>query len=122
MLNQANGLTCPRPEGAFYVYPSLAPLIGTTTPKGVTIDSDEAFVTSASAFVMPVVKIDGAALGDGKPGKVARRLREIYLEESRKAAFDRRGETVDALRQSAQDRPEPTRPERAPAKETVPAE
>ena len=49
-------------------------------------DADEAFVTSASAFVMPVVEIDGVALGDGTPGKVAPRLREIYLDESRKAA------------------------------------
>ena len=49
-------------------------------------DADEAFVTSASAFVMPVVEIDGVALGNGMPGKVAPRLREIYLEESRKAA------------------------------------
>ncbi|MGB3316450.1 MAG: D-amino-acid transaminase [Albidovulum sp.] len=48
--------------------------------------ADEAFVTSASAFVMPVVEIDGTALGDGKPGPVATRLREIYLEESRKVA------------------------------------
>ncbi len=48
--------------------------------------ADEAFVTSASAFVMPVVEIDGAVLGSGKPGPVATRLREIYLEESRKAA------------------------------------
>lgn len=47
--------------------------------------ADEAFVTSASAFVMPVVSIDGAAIGDGKVGPVARRLREIYLEESVKA-------------------------------------
>jgi D-alanine transaminase len=49
-------------------------------------EADEAFVTSASAFVMPVVRIDGHAVGDGTPGRVARRLREIYLEESRKAA------------------------------------
>jgi D-alanine transaminase len=49
--------------------------------------ADEAFVTSASAFVMPVVSIDGVALGDGVPGPVATRLREIYLEESRKAAI-----------------------------------
>jgi len=49
--------------------------------------ADEAFVTSASTFVMPVVEIDGAALGEGKPGPVARRLREIYLEESRMAAI-----------------------------------
>ena len=49
--------------------------------------ADEAFVTSASAFVMPVVEIDGVALGDGTPGPVATRLREIYIEESRKAAI-----------------------------------
>lgn len=49
--------------------------------------ADEAFVTSASTFVMPVVEIDGAKLGDGTPGKVAPRLREIYLEESLKAAI-----------------------------------
>ncbi|MFO7756966.1 MAG: D-amino-acid transaminase [Roseovarius sp.] len=48
--------------------------------------ADEAFITSASAFVMPVVEIDGAALGDGTPGPVATRLREIYLDESRKQA------------------------------------
>ena len=44
--------------------------------------ADEGFVTSASAFVMPVVEIDGQALGDGAPGPVAKRLREIYLDES----------------------------------------
>ncbi|SFR09136.1 D-amino-acid transaminase [Poseidonocella sedimentorum] len=49
-------------------------------------DADEAFITSASTFVMPVVEIDGAAVGAGTPGRVAKRLREIYLEESRKAA------------------------------------
>lgn len=49
--------------------------------------ADEAFITSASAFVMPVVEIDGAMLGDGRPGPVARRLREVYLEESRKTAI-----------------------------------
>ncbi|MCZ0811557.1 MAG: D-amino-acid transaminase [Pseudomonadota bacterium] len=49
--------------------------------------ADEAFVTSASAFVMPVVEIDGEGLGDGTPGPVAKRLREIYLEESLKKAI-----------------------------------
>ncbi|MCA3450110.1 MAG: D-amino-acid transaminase [Rhodobacter sp.] len=49
--------------------------------------ADEAFFTSASAFVMPVVEIDGAALGHGKPGPVTTRLREIYLDEMRKAAI-----------------------------------
>lgn len=48
--------------------------------------ADEGFVTSASAFVMPVVEIDGQALGTGAPGPVAKRLREIYLDESLKAA------------------------------------
>jgi len=59
--------------------------------RNFTIDeakaADEAFVTSASTFVMPVVEIDGATLGDGKPAHVAKRLREIYLEESLKAAI-----------------------------------
>lgn len=49
--------------------------------------ADEAFITSASAFVMPVVEIDGAPVGTGRVGPVATRLREIYLEESRKAAI-----------------------------------
>ena len=50
-------------------------------------EADEAFVTSASTFVMPVVELDGAPIGTGTPGAVATRLREIYLEESRKAAI-----------------------------------
>ena len=49
-------------------------------------DADEAFLTSASTFVMPVVEIDGAPVNDGTPGGVTKRLREIYLEESRKVA------------------------------------
>ncbi len=48
--------------------------------------ADEAFITSASTFVMPVVEIDGVPVGAGVPGPVAARLREIYLEESRKVA------------------------------------
>ena len=50
-------------------------------------DADEAFITSASAFVMPVVEIDGATIGKGVPGAVATRLREVYLDEMRKAAI-----------------------------------
>ena len=46
----------------------------------------EAFVTSASAFVTPVVEIDGQAVGDGRPGPVTRRLRAVYIEESRRRA------------------------------------
>ena len=49
--------------------------------------ADEAFITSASAFVTPVVEIDGRKIGTGEPGPIARRLREIYLEESLKAAI-----------------------------------
>ncbi|WP_347267382.1 D-amino-acid transaminase [Paracoccus sp. (in: a-proteobacteria)] len=49
--------------------------------------ADEAFCTSASAFVMPVVAVDGTRLGDGRPGPVATRLREIYIEESLKTAI-----------------------------------
>ena len=43
------------------------------------LDAREAFITSASNFVLPVVEIDGRVLGDGRPGPVARRLREIYI-------------------------------------------
>lgn len=50
-------------------------------------EADEAFTTSASAFVMPVVEIDGATMGDGTPGPIAKRLREIYLDESLKKAI-----------------------------------
>ena len=50
-------------------------------------NADEAFVTSASTFVIPVVEIDGAMIGDGKSGPIATRLREIYIEESLKAAI-----------------------------------
>ena len=49
-------------------------------------EADEAFITSASTFVMPVVEIDGVKVGSGTPGHVAPRLREIYLDESRKRA------------------------------------
>jgi len=45
MLNQANGLSCPTPEGAFYVYPSCAGCIGKKTPKGEAINNDADFAT-----------------------------------------------------------------------------
>jgi len=44
MLNQASGMTCPTPEGAFYVYPSVAGCIGKTAPSGKVIATDEDFV------------------------------------------------------------------------------
>lgn len=46
----------------------------------------EAFFTAAGAFVMPAVSIDGARIGDGRPGPLTRRLRELYLEEARREA------------------------------------
>ena len=49
--------------------------------------ADEAFITSASTFVMPVVEIDEVTLGDGMPGPISRRLREIYLDECQKSAI-----------------------------------
>lgn len=45
MLNDAEGIDCPTPEGAFYVYPSVAGCIGKTTPSGKVINTDEDFVT-----------------------------------------------------------------------------
>ncbi|MBF9061106.1 D-amino-acid transaminase [Rhodobacterales bacterium HKCCSP123] len=62
----------------------------TVEERPFTVDeakaADEAFITSASSFVMPVVEMDGQPIGTGKPGHVAARLREIYLDEMRKAA------------------------------------
>ena len=49
--------------------------------------ADEAFITSATTFVMPVVQIDDKPIGSGQPGPLTKRLREIYLEESIKAAI-----------------------------------
>ena len=46
MLNQANGIVCPKPQGAFYVYPSIKGTIGKTSNGGVKISTDEDFVTA----------------------------------------------------------------------------
>ena len=51
------------------------------------LDAAEAFITSASVFVGPVVSIDGVELSGGKPGPVATRLRQLYIEESLKRAI-----------------------------------
>lgn len=50
-------------------------------------DAAEAFITSATSFVTPVTSIDGMPVGAGEPGPVASRLREIYIEESRRRAI-----------------------------------
>jgi len=49
-------------------------------------DAEECFFTSASAFVMPVVLVDGRKIGDGAPGPATRRLRELYIEAARAGA------------------------------------
>ncbi len=62
MLNSIDGLTCPTPEGAFYVYPSLAECIGKRTPKGKVIENDDDFVT----YILEdygVAAVQGAAFG-----------------------------------------------------------
>ena len=50
-------------------------------------DAAEAFITAATTYVTPVVEIDGVELGDGKPGPLAARLRELYIAESRRTAL-----------------------------------
>ena len=50
-------------------------------------DAQEAFVTAASSFVMPVIEVDGVTLGNGKPGPIAKRLRELYVAQARAAAI-----------------------------------
>lgn len=62
MLNQANGLSCGTPEGAFYVYPSCEGTIGKKTPDGKVIQNDEDFVT----YILEsegVAAVQGAAFG-----------------------------------------------------------
>jgi len=62
MLNQAKGLSCPTPEGAFYVYPSCAGTIGKTTPSGVKIETDEDFVRELLE-AEGVAVVQGSAFG-----------------------------------------------------------
>ncbi|MEM9331889.1 MAG: pyridoxal phosphate-dependent aminotransferase [Pseudomonadota bacterium] len=64
MLNQANGINCPSPEGAFYVYPSCAGLIGKATPTGKVIETDEDFVTELLE-AEGVAVVHGSAFGLG---------------------------------------------------------
>ena len=62
MLNDAEGISCPKPEGAFYVYPSISGLIGKATPNGVMIMDDEIFATSLLEDT-GVAVVFGAAFG-----------------------------------------------------------
>ena len=51
------------------------------------LDAREAFMTAASAFVLPIVEIDGVPIADGRPGKVANRFRALYIEEARNSSI-----------------------------------
>ena len=60
MLNQANGIVCPKPEGAFYVFPSCAGTMGKTAPTGKKLATDEDFVTE-------LLEAEGVAVVQGTP-------------------------------------------------------
>ncbi|MBW3560560.1 MAG: pyridoxal phosphate-dependent aminotransferase [Proteobacteria bacterium] len=81
MLNQASGLSCAKPEGAFYVYPSLAPLIGKKTPAGRVIEDDETFVTELLESE-DVAAVHGSAFGLGPNFRISYATSEDVLEEA----------------------------------------
>jgi aspartate aminotransferase len=81
MLNQANGLKCPTPEGAFYVYPSCAEAIGRKAPSGKTIDTDEDFATELLE-TEGVATVHGSAFGLGPNFRVSYATSNAMLEEA----------------------------------------
>ena len=81
MLNDIPGITCPTPNGAFYVYPSIAGLIGKRTPQGHRIENDEDFVT----FLLEetgVAVVFGAAFGVSPNFRVSYATSDDALEEA----------------------------------------
>ncbi len=81
MLNQARGLVCPKPEGAFYVYPSLQALIGKTAPSGKVIATDEDFV-SELLETEGVAAVHGSAFGLGPNFRISYATSNELLEEA----------------------------------------
>lgn len=81
MLNQSNGLSCPVPEGAFYVYPSCAALIGKKSPSGKVIANDEDFVTELLE-AEGVAVVHGSAFGAGPNFRVSYATSNAALEEA----------------------------------------
>jgi len=81
MLNQARGLACPKPEGAFYVYPSIRALIGKTAPSGKAINSDEDFAT-ALLESEGVAVVHGAAFGASPFFRISYATSNALLEEA----------------------------------------
>ena len=81
MLNQARGINCPVPEGAFYVYPSCAALIGKKAPSGKVIGTDEDFVTELLE-AEGVAVVHGSAFGLGPNFRISYATSEELLEEA----------------------------------------
>ena len=81
MLSQATGISCPRPEGAFYVYPSCEGTIGKTTAGGVKIGSDDAFVT-ALLEEEGVAVVQGSAFGLAPFFRISYAASNASLEEA----------------------------------------
>ncbi len=81
MLNQANGIHCPVPEGAFYVFPSCAGTIGKTAPSGKVIESDEDFVTELLE-TEGVAVVQGSAFGLGPNFRISYATSTEALEEA----------------------------------------
>ena len=81
MLNEIDGITCPEPEGAFYVYPSIAGLIGKTAPDGTVIKDDEAFAT-ALLEQKDVAVVFGAAFGLSPNFRVSYATSDEALKEA----------------------------------------
>ncbi|MCC0030484.1 MAG: pyridoxal phosphate-dependent aminotransferase [Brucellaceae bacterium] len=81
MLNQASGLVCPKPEGAFYVYPSVAGLIGKTTKGGKLIETDEDFVM-ALLEEEGVAAVHGSAFGLGPNFRISYATSDEALEDA----------------------------------------
>jgi aspartate aminotransferase len=81
MLNQAKGIDCPRPQGAFYVYPSCAGAIGKTSPSGKAIANDEDFVTELLE-TEGVAVVQGSAFGLGPAFRISYAAKNSDLEEA----------------------------------------
>ena len=81
MLNQASFLKCPKPEGAFYVYPSCAAAIGKTSPSGKRIETDEDFVLELLE-VEGVAAVHGSAFGLGPNLRISYATSTALLEEA----------------------------------------
>jgi aspartate aminotransferase len=81
MLNQASGISCPRPEGAFYVYPSCAGTIGKVAPSGKKIENDEIFVTELLE-AEGVAVVQGSAFGLGPAFRISYATKTSDLEDA----------------------------------------